>query len=195
MKVILASSSTIRSAVLLHAGVTHTAIRPSVDEELLKIKHANLTPLQLSLALARDKALRISLAHRNDLVIGADQVLVCDGQLFSKPISIEDARSQLQQLRGRPHELITSLSVCQDHLQIWSSTVTATLWMREFSDKFLGEYLDCIRSDVTTSVGGYKLESRGIQLFDHIDGDHFAILGLPLLPLLAFLRSTGAIAA
>lgn len=195
MKVILASTSTIRSAILSNAGVTHTAIRPSVDEDVLKIKHANLTPLQLSLALAHDKALSVSLAHRNDLVIGADQVLVCDGQQFSKPISMEDARSQLQQLRGRPHELITSLSVCQDHLQIWSATDTATLWMREFGEKFLTEYLDYAGTDVTTSVGGYKLEGRGIQLFDKIDGDHYTILGLPLLPLLEFMRSTGVMTA
>ena len=195
MKVILASTSTIRSAILSNAGVTHTAIRPSVDEDVLKIKHANLTPLQLSLALARDKALSVSLMHRSDLVIGADQVLVCDGQLFNKPTSMEDARLQLQRLRGRPHELITSLSICQDHLQNWSVTDMATLWMREFGEKFLSEYLDYVGADVTTSVGGYKLEGRGIQLFDKINGDHYTILGLPLLQLLAFLRSTGVMAA
>lgn len=195
MKVILASTSTIRSAVLSNAGVQHIVIQPAVDENALKTKYENPAPLRLSQALARDKALSISVEHRNDLVIGGDQVLVCDGRQFNKPISIEDARSQLQQLRGKPHNLISSLSVCTDHQQVWSATDTATLWMREFSDKYLSEYLDIAGPDVTTSVGGYKLEGRGIQLFDKVDGDHYTILGLPLLPLLAYLRSTGVIAA
>ncbi len=194
MKIILASTSVIRSEILSRAGIAHTAIRPAADEELLKAQFANLSPTQLSLALAREKALSISPAYQNDLAIGADQVMVCDGQLFNKPVNVEDARSQLRRLRGKPHQLISSLSVCQDQSQKWSTTDSATLWMREFSDTFLSGYLEYAGTDVTTSVGAYKIESLGIQLFDRIDGDHNTILGMPLLPLLGFLRSAGAIA-
>jgi septum formation protein len=194
MKVILASTSAIRSAILSRAGIAHTVVRPAADEELLKASFASLPPAPLSLALAREKALSISMAYHDDLVIGADQVLVCDGQLFNKPANMEDARSQLLRLRGRPHQLISSLSVCQDRSQKWSATDTATLWMREFSDEFLASYLESTGSDVTTSVGAYKVEAPGIQLFDKIDGDHNTILGMPLLPLLGYLRGTGAIA-
>lgn len=193
MKIILASTSAIRSAILSRAGVAHATMRPAADEEKLKAQLAGLAPAPLSLALAREKAISISRAFPDDLVIGADQVLICDGRPFSKPVNTEDAKSQLQLLRGRDHQLISSVCVCRSNAQTWSITDTATLTMRQFSDSFLASYLAKAGADVTTSVGAYKVEGLGIQLFDRIEGDHTTILGMPLLPLLDFLRSAGAI--
>ena len=129
------------------------------------------------------------------MVIGADQVLNFAGKAHDKPSSMTDARAQLLRFRGKNHALETAVCCCRAGKPVWAHAIHADLTMRDFSDSFLDAYLESLGDDVLTSVGGYKLEERGIQLFSHIDGDYFGILGLPLLPLLAFLRAEGFIAS
>jgi septum formation protein len=123
------------------------------------------------------------------LVIGADQVLVCDGKIFDKPSTKDEARDQLVTLRGKKHELVSAVAVARHGSTIWSHCAHAQLTMREFSNTFLGYYLAEMGEEITSSVGGYKFEGPGAQLFEKIEGDYFTILGLPLLALLEFLRS------
>lgn len=191
MTIILASTSKTRRDILSNAGVVYRIIAPSVDEQALKLQYDGMPPDQLAANLARDKALDISDANRNDLVVGADQVLVCEGNVFGKPTSLDESRAQLLALRGRDHTLTSCISCCRDRSEIWSFSNTATLRMRNFSGAFLDSYLESEGENVTTSAGGYKLEGIGAQLFEAVAGDHFTILGLPLLPLLSFLRQEG----
>ena len=135
------------------------------------------------------------MSHRDALVVGADQILACDGDWFSKPADLAGARAQLQVLRGRIHELVTAACVVFDAARIWHTVVSAKLTMRHFSETFLDAYLDAERTAILGSVGAYRLEGRGIQLFADIQGDYFGILGLPLLELLRFLRSRGSLAS
>jgi septum formation protein len=186
---ILASGSTIRAQLLDRTGVAFSVVRPLIDEAELKHRHAGASPSQLARSLAEGKALSVSAIRRDALVIGADQVLNFDGKTYDKPASRQDARRQLLMLRGRQHALETAICCCNGEAVVWSHAVRADLAMRDFSDGFLDDYLAAVGEDVTSSAGGYKLEEKGIQLFSHIDGDYFAILGLPLLPLLEFLRS------
>jgi septum formation protein len=187
--VILASGSTIRAQLLERAGVAFSVVRPLIDETELKQRHAGASPSRLARSLAEGKALSVSSTHRDALVIGADQVLNFDGKAYDKPASRDDARRQLLMLRGRKHTLETAICCCNGETVVWHHTAKANLAMRNFSERFLDGYLAAVGEDVTTSAGGYKLEEKGIQLFSHIDGDYFGILGLPLLPLLEFLRS------
>jgi septum formation protein len=191
MTVILASTSRTRRDILRDAGVAHRAVSPSVDEQALKLQYAGLPHNRLAANLARDKALAVSAKNRKDLVVGADQVLVCEGSIFGKPASLNESRTQLLALRDREHMLISCISCCRDRSEIWSCSDTATLRMRNFSGTFLDSYLESEGENVTTSAGGYKLEGIGAQLFEAVAGDHFTILGLPLLPLLSFLRQEG----
>jgi septum formation protein len=181
--------------LLAQAGLDFEAMKPEVDEAALKVEVASADPADLAAMLAKAKAL--SLSHRlpDAIVIGADQVLNFAGQVFDKPESFEGARRQLQQLRGREHWLETSICCARAEKVVWHHRGRARLVMRSFSDEFLSCYLEEMQSDVLTSVGGYKLEGPGIQLFEIVEGDYFTILGLPLLPLLAFLRSERAISS
>lgn len=133
----------------------------------------------------------ISRQFQHDLVIGADQILALGDRRYDKPKTRDEARTQLLELRGWPHKLISAVSCARDGKALWSHVDVATLTMRSFSEKFLEDYLDTMKEDVTSSVGGYKLETIGVQLFDTIAGDYFTILGLPLLPLLGYLRREG----
>ena len=144
-------------------------------------------------ALAEAKARRVAAHHPHGLIIGADQILVCDGAWFDKPASLADARHQLQKLRGRTHRLVTAACVVEGQACTWRGIASAWLTMREFSDAFLDLYLEAEGTSVLGSVGAYRLEGRGVQLFTRVEGDHFAILGLPLLELLSFLRERGAL--
>jgi septum formation protein len=181
--------------LLERAGVGFSIARPRIDEAELKRRHAGASPTQLARLLAEGKALSVSAGHRDALVIGADQVLNYDGKAYDKPVSREDARRQLLMLRGRQHALETAISCCNGETVVWNYAAKAELTMRDFSDGFLDDYLGNVGDDVTASAGGYKLEEKGIQLFSHIDGDYFGILGLPLLPLLEFLRSQNCVPA
>lgn len=189
----LASTSAIRKNILENAGLKVASVAPKVDEDAAKIKLIDKSPQQLALGLAELKAL--SLQKPNELIIGADQTLSCNDILFNKPESVAAAREQLHQLRGKAHTLHSALACAENGKITWSICVDATLTMRNFSDACLDHYISECGADIITSVGSYKLEKQGVRLFEKIDGDYFTILGLPLLPLLAFLRSTGHIAS
>jgi septum formation protein len=193
--IILASASHSRRRLLEAAGVTFCTVPAGVDETAIKRDHARLGAGfdDLAAQLARQKALAVAGQHPGSLVIGADQVLVFNDQAFDKPVSIESARQQLLALRGKTHCLETAVACAKDQDILWSHAATARLSMRDFSPEYLTGYLATEGSSVTETVGGYKIESHGIQLFSDIDGDYFTILGLPLLPLLEFLRAQGAI--
>jgi septum formation protein len=143
------------------------------------------------LRLAELKAQAIAKDNRESIVIGADQLLVCEDDWFDKPADIVSAAEQLGRLRGRTHELITAVACYQGAARLWHHLATPRLAMRDFSDSFLDAYLEREKDAVTTSVGGYRLEGLGLHLFDAIDGEHAAILGLPMLALLDFLREHG----
>lgn len=193
MKLILASTSRIRGELLAKAGITFDTMAPDVDETELKRQSPGLSPGDLAQKLAAAKAVSVTNRYPGALVIGADQVLNLAGRAFDKPDSIEAAGLQLTDLRGRRHVLETALCCARDGKVVWQHLGQADLTMRDFSEQFLADYLREVGPDVMTSVGGYKLEGRGAQLFDRIDGDYFTILGLPLLPLLDFLRRQGVL--
>ena len=193
MTIRLASTSPTRLKLLLDCGLSLAATDSKVDERALVAANPAWPPAQTAQHLAQAKAESVSARHPADVVIGADQVLSFQNRMFSKAMSREHCRQQLLELRGRDHHLISSVCCVRGGHLIWAHTDTATLTMRHFTDQFLDVYLEAIGSDCLTTVGGYKIESRGIQLFEKIIGDHFTILGLPLLPLLSFLRSANAI--
>lgn len=191
MTVVLASTSKTRQDMLSNAGVAFTTAKPDVDEAELKRANANWSPRQTAQELALRKALAVSRTRPGALVVGADQTLSYAGNIFDKPATLQHARQQLQTLRGQSHYLISSVCCVRNGVQVWSHCAEAKLAMRQFSSEFLDDYLSILGDDSLTSVGAYKIEGLGAQLFDTIDGDHFTILGLPLLPLLGFLRSEG----
>ncbi|HEX4181799.1 MAG TPA: Maf family protein [Caulobacteraceae bacterium] len=192
----LASKSAARAGLLASAGVAFETTGSGVDEDEIKVgllaKRAS--PLAIARTLAEAKAVAVS-SRRPGLVIGADQTLDLDGQLFDKAASLDEGRERLVRLRGRRHQLHSGVALAQGGEVIWRQSESASLSMRAFSDRFLEDYLARNGEAVLSSVGCYQLEGEGLQLFDRIDGDYFCILGLPLLPLLAELRRLGAIAA
>ena len=192
-RLILASTSATRRRVLAGAGIDFETASPGVDEEEIKLSLSatGATGAQIAETLAELKAARISNRSGEALVVGADQVLSCNGVLFDKPPDMEHARAQLQALRGHRHELLTAICVARSGARIWHHNAVARLTMRDFSDAFLDDYLARAGEDVLGSVGAYRIEGLGAQLFARIDGDFFTILGLPLLPLLGFLRDHG----
>jgi septum formation protein len=192
----LASQSAARAAVLRGAGVPFVQTSAGVDEEAAKLslRAEGATPRRQADLLAEMKATRASMG-RGGLVLGADQVLDLDGVAFDKPADMSEARSHLQALRGRTHVLQTALVACVEGAPVWRHVATPRLHMRAFSDAFLDSYLESEGEGLLSSVGAYKLEGRGAQLFERIEGDYFSILGLPLLPLLAWLRERGDLPA
>lgn len=189
-RLILASKSEIRARLLRNAGLDATIVAASVDEQALKTGK-NMTPGALADKLAAAKANEVSTIHPQALVIGADQTLSLKGRLFNKPENMAEVRENLKSLRGQTHHLHNALSIAQAGKIIWRYQDQADLVMREFSDDFLEHYLKQCGDGVLTSLGGYQLEGPGAQLFAKITGDYFSILGLPLLPLLEFLRQSG----
>jgi septum formation protein len=195
MRLVLASTSRIRAELLNRAGLTFEALRPEIDENALKASAKSLNPGDLAQSLAESKAVSVANRLLDAMVIGADQVLSLEGRAFDKPASREEARAHLIQLRGRSHVLETAICCFRGGDSLWRHLGRARLTMRSFSDAFLDDYLDQLGPEALTSVGAYKLEGLGAQLFEAIEGDYFTILGLPLLPLLDFLRREGALAA
>jgi len=193
---ILASASAARAELLRRAGVSFAVAPAAIDEAEIKAAfHAErLGAAECANALAEAKALRVARRHPDALVIGADQMLVCDGAWFDKPADRAAARAQLVALRGKRHELISAVCVVRGGERLWHFVDRSALVMRDFSDAFLDTYLDAAGADVLGSVGAYRLEAIGVQLFARIEGGYFAILGLPLLPLLDFLRGHGIVA-
>jgi len=190
---ILASASSSRRNLLAAAGL-HFRIEPArVDEVAVKraAQADGMGAAEAALALADLKAAQVAGRNPAALVIGADQILVCDGAWFDKPEDQAAGRAQLITLRGRSHTLATAVVCHHGGTRVWHHLAAPRLTMRGFSDAFLDAYLAAEGDAVTSTVGAYRLEERGAHLFERIDGDHAAILGLPLLPLLGFLRHDG----
>ena len=189
---ILASASAGRAALLTGAGISFSIEPAHIDEAAIKAKFSSKGKSDaqaLAGYLSEEKARAVSARHKDAFVIGADQILSCAGRLFDKPANLAEARANLAFLRGRKHTLHSSVSVARAGEIVWRHTAHATLVMRAVTDRFLDEYLTQAGDKVLSSVGCYQLEGPGVQLFEEIDGDYFTILGLPLLPLLAFLRA------
>ena len=196
MSLILASASTARASMLQAAGVEIEIIPARVDEDELKLslKQQGADPETAAIALAELKALQVSRSRPGRLVLGADQMLDCDGAWFDKPEDRAAARDQLLTLRGKTHRLTSAAVLARDGQRIWHHAAAAQLTMRAFTDTFLEFYLDQAGEAVLGSVGAYQLEGLGAQLFQKIDGDFFTILGLPLLPVLDILREQNVLA-
>lgn len=193
---VLASASTARRMLLLKAGVPFRVDAANIDEAEVKasLKAEGATAMQAAETLAELKARHVSRRHTGSLVIGADQILDCAGTWFDKPASEDEAAAHLRALAGKRHTLETAVCVVRDGTRIWHHNARALLRMRPFGEAFLADYLEAMGAQVQDSVGAYRLEGAGVQLFEQIEGDYFTILGLPLLPLLGFLRTHGVIA-
>jgi nucleoside triphosphate pyrophosphatase len=192
---VLASASKVRRGIVLAAGIPLEAIPADIDERRM-VERSGLTDAgRIAALLAREKALAIAARLPDRLVLGADQTLALDSRVFSKPQDITGARAQLEVLRGKTHALHAAIAVMRGASVLFEHHAIARLTMRHFSDVFLDTYLAAAGTAVTASVGAYQLEKLGIHLFEEIAGDHFTILGLPLLPFLDFLRRSGFLAA
>jgi len=196
-RLILASASAARLALLRGAGLAVEAQPAHIDEAEIKAaaRADRASPEDAALLLAELKAARIARRAPDALVIAADQLLVVGEEWFDKPPTPDAAREQLLALRGRTHMLVTAVLCQRGAARIWHHVARPSLTMRDFSDAFLDTYLAAESDALTGCVGAYRLEGMGVQLFDRIEGDYFSILGLPLLPLLGFLRQHGALQA
>ncbi len=186
---ILASKSLARRTMLSAAGIPIEIVHASIDERAIeRTLGEERDPDELALLLSWEKASAVSFKSPSRLVIGADQTLAMGSVRFNKPTDLDEAREQLRMLRGQSHTLHSAVTLVQDGSVMFKVVDTARLRMRNFSDRFLEEYLEAAGPAVTQSVGGYQLEKLGVHLFERVEGDYFTILGMPLLPLLAFLR-------
>ena len=186
---ILASQSQVRQTLLANAGLSFEAKPAAIDERAIQKNSGLVAAGEIAAHLAREKARFVSLQSPGRYVIGADQTLEFDGRLFNKPVGRAGAIEHLHALAGRTHAVHAAIAVARDGKPLFEDVSVARLTMRELSDGAIEAYLDAAGDAVTASVGAYQLEGLGVHLFSRIEGDHFTILGLPLLPLLAFLRS------
>ena len=188
---ILASQSRARQILLANAGFSFDAVPADIDERAVQKNSGLSAPGEIAGLLAREKACFVSSKNPDRYVVGADQTLALGSRLFSKPAGRAQAADQLQLLAGQTHELHSAVAVVRDGKMLFSEVSIARMTMRPLSGEEIRTYLDTAGDAVTTSVGAYQLEGLGVHLFERIEGDHFTILGLPLLPLLAFLRGQG----
>jgi septum formation protein len=188
---ILASQSRARQALLTNAGIDFEAVTAEIDERAVQQASGLSAPGEIASLLAREKALSVSARLSGKFVIGADQMLALGECLFSKPAGRAQAAEQLRALAGRSHELHSAVAVARDGKILFEAVAIAGMTMRRLGEAEIDVYLDEAGDAVTSSVGAYQLEGLGVHLFERIEGDHFTILGLPLLPLLAYLRSEG----
>ncbi len=192
---ILASGSASRRLLLANAGVEALCVRPNVDEDAAKaaMRAEGLPAREQAMRLAELKALKVS-QTRPGLVIGGDQMLALGDRVFDKPANRSEARSHLEALSGRSHRLETAIVIYEGGQSVWRHLARPKLTMRPLSEAFMEAYLDQAGETILSTVGGYQLEGLGAQLFTNIEGDYFSILGLPLLPLLDYLRVRGVLA-
>jgi septum formation protein len=188
-RLILASQSRARQALLANAGIDFEAVPAEIDERAVQQGSGFSAPREIATLLAREKARSVSSRQPGRFVVGADQTLALGMRLFNKPAGRADAAEQLRALAGRSHELHSAVAVARDSQILFEAAAIARMTMRRLGEVEIGVYLDEAGAAVTASVGAYQLEGLGVHLFDRIEGDHFTILGLPLLQLLAFLRS------
>ena len=185
---ILASQSRARQTLLANAGIAFEAVPADIDERAVQQASGLTGAGEIAAALAREKALWVSSSQAEKYIVGADQTLALGERLFSKPAGRAEAAGQLQALAGQVHELHSAVAVARDGKIVFADVAVARMTMRPLDEAEIAAYLDAAGAAVTSSVGGYQLERLGVHLFERIEGDHFTILGLPLLPLLAFLR-------
>lgn len=194
-RLILASASAARAALLHAAGLVFAVVPANIDEGAAKraARAEARSAIAAAQMLATEKAVAVSRSEADAVVIGADQILAIDGEWFDKPRDLTEARAQLTALRGRTHMLATGVCVARRGQGLWTAASAPRLTMRHFSDAFLDAYLAAEGESLLAAVGAYRLEGRGVQLFAGINGDCFAVLGLPLLELLGFLRDRGVV--
>jgi septum formation protein len=197
-RLVLASGSRFRKAMLESAGLSFDVVPAVVDEAGIRARLAaerpELSPAEIAGVLAEAKAREVSRRRPGSLVVGADQILALDGAIFAKPATIDEARAHLKQFRGRVHTLQSAVVLMRDDVVLWPFVEGVRMHVRPFSDAFLETYLAAMGDRALHTVGAYALEGLGGQLFDRIEGDYFTVIGLPLLPLLAALRREGVIA-
>lgn len=188
---ILASASRVRARLLANAGVDFDVMASHVDEDSVKesMLADGAKPEDVAAALAELKAVKISARHPDALVLAADQVLELDGALLSKPADIPAARVHLERLSAKSHRLVSALNIAEGGAPVWRHRAQAELTVRPLSAEFISSYLDAVGDAALSSVGCYQLEGMGAQLFSRIEGDYFTVLGLPLLPVLDYLRA------
>lgn len=192
--VILASGSASRRALLSGAGVEAISIKPNVDEDAAKaaMRADGMSVRDQAMQLAEMKAVKVSRAN-SGLVIGGDQMLNLDGEAFDKPANLDAAKDHLRKLSGRSHHLETAIVIAENGEPVWRHLARPKLTIRTLSNDFINAYVDQCGDALLSTVGAYQLESRGAQIFTRIEGDYFSILGLPLLPLLDYLRVRGVL--
>ena len=194
-RLILASKSAARRAMLENAGVAYEARVAGVDEDAVKAASADLDAAALAVRLAEAKALAVSRDEAEAWVLGSDQTLAFDGGLVSKAADLQVARERLKAMRGRVHHLHSGAALARGGAIVWSGVDTVRMRMRDFSDAFLDDYLAAEGEALLSCVGAYRLEGLGSQLFEAVEGDYFTVLGLPLWPVLAELRRAGVLAS
>lgn len=194
-KIILASGSPFRKAMLVNAGIDVEAVPADVDERALEapLQNSGVSPEDVALVLAEAKATEVSERKPGALVLGCDQTLSLGDEVFHKPADMEGARRHLLTLSGKTHQLNSAAVLVRDGKVLWRHVGIASMTMRKLDPAFIGRHLARVGAKVLASVGAYQIEGEGIQLFEKVEGDHFTIVGLPLLPLLAELRTLGAI--
>ena len=188
---LLASASRVRQALLRNAGIAIEICPAAIDERAVEAASPSPDPAAVAALLAREKARAVERRHPGRLVLGGDQVLAFSSRRLAKPVDREAARAQLDALRGQTHELVSAVALVRDGTILFEHADAARLTMRPFSERFLDGYLDAVGVAATESVGAYQLEGLGVQLFDRVEGDYFTVLGLPLMPVLSFLRRQG----
>ncbi len=193
-RIVLASGSQSRRAVLAAAGVEADTVKPNVDEDAAKaaFRADGMSVRDQAMQLAELKSVKVSVREQG-LVIGCDQMLSLDGEAFDKPVNLEDARNHLRKLSGKVHTLETAIVICEDGKPVWRHLARPRLTVRPLSGPFIETYVDTVGDPLMSTVGAYQLEGLGAQLFMRIEGDYFSILGLPLLPLLDYLRTRGVL--
>ena len=194
-KVILASQSKTRAALLKNAGVSVEISPARVDETTVKeaLLSEGYQPADVADALAELKSVKVSVKSPGQLVIGADQVLECDGRLYDKPTSMEEARSHLRSFSAKRHRLVSASVISENGKPVFRARQTVTMHVRPLSDEFIEVYLNSCSREILDSVGAYRLEGLGAQLFYRVEGDYFTVLGLPLLDVLGYLRERGVL--